>query len=259
MFDIEKITTSTTAWGQVALDRCSGLARSAWSGLRASRLPAEAAIGIAASPGGYDAILEGSTTATRIAARGIAWAARAVHQAATAAATAVVVAVARVHLPSGLAAAKAVAAAEVRITDLGTQVAARTTQVAGRVSDAAASPAVRQATVTAASVARTVVTVDRVTSGALIAWVAGRGSTAGRIARTATNPWTLLGGVIGTFVVSTGVAALRASAHTAQPASAASTGQSSRPAPLTPVKATPVMKANGGKPGTARPKARKAA
>ena len=251
MFDIEMFTTSSTAWRQDALDRCSSLARSAWNGLRGSRLPAEAAIGIAASPGGYDAILEGSTTATRIAAGGIGWAARAVRRATTAAAAAVVVAVARVHLPSGLAAAKAIAAAEVRITDLGTQVTSKTTRVASRVREAAASPTVRQATVTAASIARTVVTVDRVTSGALIAWVAGRSSTAGRIARGAVNPWTLLGGIAATFVVSTGFVALRASAHTAQPAATAT----EPPARLTPVKAP--AKAPS-KPATKRP-ARKAA
>lgn len=258
LFDIGTFTARRATWGQVALDRCTSLARSAWSGLRSSRLPAETAIGITASPGGYDAVLDGATRAARvtarIAARGIAWAARTAHRAATAASTAVVIAVARIHPPSGLAAANAVAAAQEHITNLRTQVTAKMTHVAGRVSEAAASPTVRQATVTAAGVARTVITVDRVTSGALIAWIAGRSTTAGRIARGAVNPWTLLGGIIGTFAISTGFVALRASAQPAHTAAPADTAPTAR---LAPVPAKPTVKQS--KPATTRAKARKAA
>jgi len=179
MFDVEKVTTSATAWGQDALDRCGSLARSAWSGLRGSRLPAEAIIGLAASPGGYDTAIDGATRAAQLVGRITGRAARAIHRGAVTASTAVAVGIARIDLPSGLAATQAVAAAQTAVAAFGSQLADQARQAARRIGQAATTPSVRQATTTAASIARTVVTVDRVTGGASLcarrrSWAATR-------------------------------------------------------------------------------------
>ena len=213
----QRCTSTASAWTrqQSIQDRCASTARTGWHAIRTSRLPAEAIIGLASSPAGYDALVDAATAAARATGKGAALTALVSRRAAAAVTSRVAAGIGRVHGPSGTSVAHAATAADARLAGLAARLHRAATVAGIRVAAAAASPAARQATTMTASAARIIIAANRVTSGGLVSHAAKRGVIVGRLARATTNPWILLGTVAGSLVVATGVTAFRDASESA--------------------------------------------